>query len=765
MVAVGLVWGASLSCGMAQGTKLWSVGRYDEMQRGTTEGVAIRSDGRLEQGLGTSLLYTAGASYVWSVAVDASGAAYVGLGGSTNGSAAVMRVGTDGKAEKIFEGKELGVQAVRVGTDGAVYAATSPEGKVYRLGRPGAGPALTGPGAATVVFDPGSTTEKAKYLWDLAVGKDGAVYVAAGAPAAVYRVRGGKSEVLFKTADQHIRCLAMAGDGTLWAGSDGAGVIYRVLTTQAGARPFAAYASGRREITALALGAAGEVYAAAVGAKSGPGFAAGLPPLPVTGNVGVTVTFVQPGSATAAGANSVVPEGSEVDRIAKDGTPSKLVTLKDDVVYALAARGGGVLAASGNHGRVYRIEPEVPGQFTEVARLEAAQATAFAATKDGLLVGTSNGGKVMRMSDAPAAVSRYTSEVFDAGQISRWGRMEVQNGRGLAAGRAGALSGGQNGAAAFDVSVRTGNVPSAVEGWSEWVTVRPNVDLAGGVEGVPLGRYAQWKAELRAGAEIGAVGLNYLPRNVAPVVDEVVVAAGARVQATPAAMPPPTVQVVFPAAAGVAQAISVVPDAATSPLTAQKDRNAVTVRWAAHDDNGDDLMFAVWYRGEHEANWRLLKDKISEKFLSFDSSLLPDGTYVAKVVASDAPVHTDAEALTSERVSAGFTVDTTPPVPGALVARMESGAASSTKVHVTFEARDATSPIAHAEYSVDAGPWQYVEPVGGLSDSLSERYDFVAPAPVAGAAAGGLVNAAEHVIAVRVYDRFENMASVKAVVR
>ena len=44
---------------------------------------------------------------------------------------------------------------------------------------------------------------------------------------------------------------------------------------------------------------------------------------------------------------------------------------------------------------------------------------------------------------------------------------------------------------------------------------------------------------------------------------------------------------------------------------AQKDKTAMTVRWMAHDDNGDDLMFAVWYRGVGEANWRLLKDKIS----------------------------------------------------------------------------------------------------------------------------------------------------------
>ena len=110
-----------------------------------------------------------------------------------------------------------------------------------------------------------------------------------------------------------------------------------------------------------------------------------------------------------------------------------------------------------------------------------------------------------------------------------------------------------------------------------------------------------------------------------------------------------------------------------APLTAQKDKTAVTVRWMAHDDNGDDLMFAVWYRGVGEANWRLLKDKISEKVYSFDSALLPDGSYELKVVASDAPEHTDAEALTGERVSEVFVVDTTPPVPGVLTATMVAG--------------------------------------------------------------------------------------------
>ena len=181
---------------------------------------------------------------------------------------------------------------------------------------------------------------------------------------------------------------------------------------------------------------------------------------------------------------------------------------------------------------------------------------------------------------------------------------------------------------------------------------------------------------------------------------------------------------------------------------AQKDKTAVTVRWMAHDDNGDDLMFAVWYRGVGEANWRLLKDKISEKAYSFDSALLPDGSYEVKVVASDAPVHTDAEALTGEKVSEVFVVDTTPPVPGVLTASRTQDCERTPERRFMrqLEARDATSPIAHAEYSVDAGPWQYLEPVGKVSDSLTERYDFTVDgargrlAPVAGcegACAGG----------------------------
>ena len=315
--------------------------------------------------------------------------------------------------------------------------------------------------------------------------------------------------------------------------------------------------------------------------------------------------------------------------------------------------------------------------------------------------------------------------------------------------------------------VRVGNVPSPVDGWSEWVK------LDGGSGKVPDGRYAQWKVELGGGQSgVEAVGLNYLPKNVAPVVDDIAVQMGARIAPGTGAVAASTVQVAFPAPvpSGMATGFTLpAGDTGTGSLTAQKDRTAVTVRWSAHDDNGDDMMFAVWCRGVGEKNFRLIKDKISDKFLSFDAVTLPDGPYVLKVVASDAPSHADQETMTGERVSGVFVVDTTPPVVSGLTAKISPSGngpiAGRVLIDASFEAMDATSPIGHAEYSFDAGAWQYVEPVGKLSDGLKESYRFTIPVDVlATSSSAGVTDPAEHVLAVRVYDRFENVGSEKVVV-
>jgi hypothetical protein len=225
-----------------------------------------------------------------------------------------------------------------------------------------------------------------------------------------------------------------------------------------------------------------------------------------------------------------------------------------------------------------------------------------------------------------------------------------------------------------------------------------------------------------------------------------------------------------------------------APPAAVKDRDYIAVRWAVHDDNDDDMVYSIYYRGDNENDWKLLKDNIPDKFYSWDSSLLPDGGYTVRVVASDSPSHSPDEALNDEKVSPRFEVDSTPPQVQALMAKVESGT-----MHVSFRAADSFSPIKRAEYSIDAGEWHYIEPVGQISDSLTEEFDFSAALPPGEAVAaesnnkksakrsrtrdGGsdaalpqadqaqMVFPGEHVVVVRVWDRFDNMSAAKTVTK
>src|SRR5208282_3797673 len=141
---------------------------------------------------------------------------------------------------------------------------------------------------------------------------------------------------------------------------------------------------------------------------------------------------------------------------------------------------------------------------------------------------------------------------------------------------------------------------------------------------------------------------------------------------------------------------------------------------------------------------------------------LPDGGYTVKVVASDAPSHSPGEALYAERVSPRFEVDTTAPVIVNLMAALEGN-----KIRVRFRASDSFSPIKRAEYSLDGGDWQFVEPVGQLSDSKAEDYDFRVAVPPADTAPAPMAEStgSDHVVVVRAYDRFDNLATAKVVIR
>ena len=732
----------------AQGTHLWSQSRVEEFEKGTPQGVAIVSAGELREGPGLTEILTTPSTFVWSVAVDKAGTPYL----STGSPASVLRSAPqkDGKPFTLFESHDVSVQVIRIGPDGALYAATVPGGRVFKLD-PNA-TTKQDESSAKLIFDAGkldnsssndsSNTRresKSHYIWDMTFDAAGRLYVATGGPGAIYRVDPTKAnappEAFFKCDEQHIRALAWDAKGNLIAGSDGSGLVYRISPQGKG---YVLFEAPRREITSVAVAANGTIFASSVGDKShNP-----LPPLPVQGVGSISFTIVQPGSLQSANASNSTPEGTEVYALAEGQAPRKIWSSKDDIVYALTAQPDGLLAISGNRGHIMRIQEN--GDFADVAHVEAQQglsAVSVQATAGNkVYIGTGNTGKLYAL--AKSEKHEFASDVLDTGAYARFGRIEIDPD-----------------SSDYEILTRSGNVEQPARGhgdwgWSDWQPLKD-----GAVQS-PSGRFLQWKAILHSGGKIGSVAVNYLPVNAAPEIDDMVIVPGARLNPQNAGNSPQNINISFPSS-NQQLANPVDGGTANTPLPAMKDRTAITVRWAAHDENGDDLTYSLFLRGDGEHDWHLLKDGINEKAYSFDAALIPDGGYRIKVIASDSPSHSPGEALTDAKESERFEVDTTPPVVSGLHA--EEALAKCTQapclapLRITFDAEDAASPITRAEYALDAGTWQYIEPVGKLSDARREHYDIQVPVKATEGKSG------EHLITVRVYDRHDNTGVAKTV--
>ncbi len=720
------------SLAVADGTRLWQQGRYDDLEKGTAKGVAIHSDGSLSLAPAFTALYTSPSAYLWALVSDTQGNVYSAAGSP----ARVYRIMPDGKASVIFAPQELSVQALAIDGSGAIYAATSPDGKVYKItrGTPAvAKPTETSPSAvavdpsysAKVFFEP-----KSKYIWALALDQQGRLFVGTGDRGEIFRVEpNGTGAVFFKSDEAQIRVLAFDPSGNLIAGTDGSGLIYRITPQGEG---FVLYSAPKKEITALAIDAKGNIFAAGAGDKRG---AAQQPPAgtsagTASGATPTTIVVQQAAPQSIGGAPAIAPipfsaalnlGGSEVYRLLPDGSPKTIWSSKDDVVYALAFDASGrLIAGTGNKGRLYGI---ADNDYTDLTKASANQVTAFArAPQGGLYAATSNLGKVFLISANPVAEGTFESDVFDAKIFSKWGRPEVR------------------GEGNYELFARSGNLENPDRNWSAW----KKVDLAkAAAVDAPPARFLQWKVVLHAGTPavvIQRVAINYLPKNVAPEVDEVTVMVGARV----------------PSSARVSNTSSE-GSAYDSPIPTVPDKHNVAVKWKAHDGNDDSLVYSVYYRGDGETEWKKLREDMVERYANLEADLFPDGGYTVRVVASDLPSHSPSEALTDEKTSDRFEVDNTPPVVEISSARIEGG-----KLHLAFRATDSFSPISHSEISIDADDWQTAEPVGQISDYKVENYDLTAPMPTVDPKDPPVT---EHIIVVRVFDRYDNVGIAKTVIK
>jgi len=737
---------------LAEHTRRWRQSSYEEFQKGTAKGVAVRSDGHLELAPKFSLLADADASYLWSLKTDANGVLYAG-GGSP---AKVFRFEGGGKSKIVFESTDLLVQSIAFDGKGALYVATSPDGKVYKV---------SGPDEKSVFFDP-----KAKYIWDLAFGADGTLYVATGDKGRVYSVTpDGKGELFYASDEAHIKVLGFDGKGNLLAGTEPNGRILRIARSaertakrktaeESVADGFVIYETSKREVTSIAVAGDGSLYVAAIGEKNRPGGPA--PSAVITSSQGTTtITNVTPGAVQGGAPFVAFPQAisSSIIRIAADGAPEEIWSSRDEIVYALGLNSDGrLLAGTGNSGALLVIDGR--GVYAQLAKSGSSQITGISRTSGGkVYLCTANPGKVFSLGPEYEAEGTFESQSFDAKLFSQWGHIEWW---GPPAMSAAAKGGKESKEPRLEFFVRSGNTADPGKEWSRWFG--PYATPGAQIE-APAARFLQWKAVIhdgRPGDGIDWVSAAYLPKNVAPVIDGISLQEpGTRSQAA-VVITGQAANVILKQPAGPNPAGTVITTTTTKfdqPPQGIYQKGYATVLWTAHDDNDDELRYAAYFRGENQRDWLLLKDNLDQKFYSWDATAMPDGAYYLKIVASDSPSNPPNAALKTERESERFEIDNTPPVIQKLegsVAGMNVDRSVGVAYDFQFTATDATSGIEKAQYSVDGGEWILLAPVQGISDSKTESYRFT----VRGLAPG------EHTIAVRAYDRFDNVGAGKTTI-
>ncbi len=731
---------AACAAAYASSPRAWEMNSYRDFIAGQFSGVALARDGRLTVAPRAETLFASEQPIIWSVAQAPGGTLYAGTGHRGR----VFRIEPSGKGDAIWTAPEPEVFALALDGRGVLYAATSPNGKIYRIEN----------GKAEEYFAPGAT-----YIWSLAFGRDGALYAGTGDQGKIYRITGpAKGELWYETGQSHVTCLAFDAQGRLLAGSEPNGIIYRISAKDKG---FVLYDADLPEIRTLLPAPDGSIYAAALGGSMNRGQLGGVQStqgVPSSASVTVSASTVtveaqqgiqlkpdaaRPQAASvlaAAPATTVVDvsgvQKSAIYRIAPDQTVESLWTSSDENAYDLLLAGKDVLIATDEHGRIYRMGPD--RKVGLVAQTNEGEATRLLPAAGGLLAVTGDMGKVYRLMEQAGSSGAYESPVHDAGAVARWGRLSWR----------GEFPAGSR----VEFHTRSGNSARPDRTWSDWSDAM--ADPSGSLVKSPNARYIQWKVELAGPAAqapaVEAVELAYLPQNTAPVLRSIVVAAQAaaaepaKPASTAAATSAYTVTVTDTADSGGATS------AGTPSQTVTQKPDQLQITWQADDTDGDRLVYAVWFRGQGEREWKLIRDKLAEATLSIDDDVLADGRYFFRVVASDSPVNAPAAAREAELISSPVLIDHTPPAITASAPR-RTGA----HLDLEFEAADAASPLRSAEYAVDAGQWVPVEPLDGVLDSLRERFtvriDNLAPG--------------EHLVVFRASDAAGNTGLGKVVVR
>lgn len=371
---------------IARAAQVWTQTEQADFAKGFFDRTTATSEGDVRLSLTLSRTVDTGKPFVWTLAPASDGSLLIGTGHEGD----ILRVSPDGKLSSLCRLPELEVHWLVADADGWL-AGTSPRGRIYRV-------------TADGKYQQVAQLEQA-YPVCAVRRSGGSVLIGAGGSAGVvYEWREGQVIPLLQTGQNHVTALAVAADGTVYAGTGDNATLWRILpdNTAQAVRDF-----GEGAVSALAVWQDGSVLVA-------------------------------------------LQSRLQVLRLYPDGRVKPVIERTENPILAFIPAPDGSVFAVGSS-IVYQIFADNRVNLVE-NRLDVDFATGIW-WQDALWLGTANGGEIYT-AKLNGGEGTYTSPVHDAKSRAQWGSLywiaETPEGTSI------------------EISTRSGNVPEPDASWSEW---------------------------------------------------------------------------------------------------------------------------------------------------------------------------------------------------------------------------------------------------------------------------------------------------------